>query len=390
MAVSPNLGAHLVSLTDGAVALVGARQSRRWADDSELGFFELLGLHMGGVYPHPFLSIYPQVVDAQNLIQQVLGAAMRGHSVAFLDLVRARVVRPITTSRCVHEVDEKLPLRLAERELDPATIDQYWLPARARLRVVEVPPTIPYPVDLDRRGVSDRDLAQLAALLGIRAISWDKDLREHGLAEQFDLAVALAMGELVSGKCAAFMGLGLSAEATAALVRMARWLLDQAMRHPLPAILVVLGLAVVIARLRKNEQLVEWIASVEWRPLLTQVLEAAGKLMTAYHELSVRMPQTPRVTPSLPNEWNVSRLLANAAGPISAREIADQLRLHGVVLAEEAAREVLRTHPALFIRNRGGQWQLGTAAEPMVAVVAPASPLRFASQWSLDSSAAFE
>lgn len=362
MAVSPNLGSYLVPLTDSAAALLGTRSSRRWADGSELGFFEFLGLQVGGVYPHPFFSIYPQPIDAQNLIQQILSAAMRGHSVAFLDLVRASVVRPITTSRCVREVDQWLPVRLAERQADLSAVDTYWLPLRARLRVVEVPTEIPYPADLDQRGVSDRDIAQLAALLGIRAVSWDKDLRGHDLAEQFDLAVALAIGELASGKCAAFMGLDLTAEATAALVRLVRWLLDQAMRNPVPAILIVIGLAVVISRLRKSERLVEWLNALDWHPLLTQVLETAGRLMSAYHELSHQMPSTPLVVPSLPGEWNVSRLLANAAGPISVREIAVQLQLHGVTLSERSVRTLLRGRPGLFVQNTRGQWQLGTLA----------------------------
>jgi len=98
MTVAPNLGRHLVPLAEGGATLFGAHRGRRWVDDSELGFFELIGSQFSGAVPHPMLAIHPQVVDAQQLIQQVLSAAQRGHSVAFLDLVRARVVRPITTS----------------------------------------------------------------------------------------------------------------------------------------------------------------------------------------------------------------------------------------------------------------------------------------------------
>jgi len=362
MVIAPDLGRHLVPLTDGAAALLRFQRSRRWADDSELGFFEFLGLQFGGVYPHPIVALYPQVVDAQNLIQQVLSAVMRGHSVAYLDLVRARVVRPVTTSRCVREVDAKLPLRARERGADTALIDRYWLPLRARLRVVEVPGSIPYPADLDQRGVSDRDLAQLAALLGVRAISLDHDLRDHGLAEQFDVALALAIGELASGKCAAILGLSLSAEATAALAYVVRSCLAQARRHPLLTLVIAVGLAVVIARLRKSRDLVDRLSSVNWRPLLTEALEAAGQLMTAYYELSRQMPELPQVVAKLPATWNISRVLANAAGPISAREIAGHLGLHGVTISEDATRVVLRGDPALFVRNRRGQWQLGGAA----------------------------
>lgn len=114
MTVAPTLGRHLVPLTEVSATLLGAHRARRWADGSELGFFELLGTQFSEVYPHPMLAIHPQIVDAQTLIQQVLSAAKRGHSVAFLDLVRARVVRPITTGRCVLETDKGLR-RLAVR-----------------------------------------------------------------------------------------------------------------------------------------------------------------------------------------------------------------------------------------------------------------------------------
>lgn len=226
---------------------------------------------------------------------------------------------------------------------------------------------MPYPVALDERAPSDRDLAQLATLLGMRAISWDLDLRAYGLAEPFDVQVALAIGELASGKCAAFMGLGLSAEATVALVRLARWGIDQARRQPILAFGILVGLAVVVACARRNEQLVQKVTAVEWRPLLTQLLEATGQLMAAYHELTLRMPAAPQIAALLPMGWNVGRLLATAPGPVSAREIAAQLEPHGIHISEDTAREILRADPQLFVRSPSGQWQLGGAAQPASA-----------------------
>ena len=363
MTVAPNLGQHLVPLTEGAALLLGADRGRRWADGSPLGFFEFLGTYFPPEYAHPMLSIHPEVTDAQNLLQQVLSAGQRGHSVAYLDLVRARVVRPITTTRCVREVDNEIPRVALGEGVDPAVIEKFWRPLRARLRVVDVAPTVPYPTDLDARrrsdAPSDRDLAQLATLLGVRAISWDLDLRDFGLAEPFDLEVAFAIGELASGKCTALVSFGLTAEATAALVRLARGCLQWAVRNPLLATGIVIGLAIVITRLRKSRELVAWLASTEWSSVLTQALQAAGQLMTAYRQMSLRMPEAPALSLALPTDWNLGRLLANAAGPLSAREIAAHFQRHGLAVSEKQVRDLLRAQPALFARNPRGQWQLG-------------------------------
>jgi len=105
--------------------------------------------------------------------------------------------------------------------------------------------------------------------------------------------------------------------------------------------------------------------------------------MQSYHHLSLQMPEAPRVVPTLPQMWNISRLLANAPGPLSAREIAERLAIDDLFDSESNVREVLRAHRALFVRNRRGQWQLGDAPRPHEAIVSstphglPSAPAAF-------------
>lgn len=362
---APRLGRHLISLTESGAALMRVRSRRRWVDGSDLGFFELVGVEFGHASFHVF-AVRPQVVDAQALIEQLLAAAKRGHSVAFLDLVTAGVVRPLTTARIVHEVDRRLPPVAAEAGFDPAVVAGLWKALRARLRVVQIALPVPYPAELDVRAPSDIDIAQLATMLGVRAVSKDNDLRACDLAAEFNLPLANAMGELASGECAGLIGLAVTAEGTAALLDLARWFARQAARYPLLAMFAVAGIALVIQWLRRQNHVRRLVSSEEWRPLLRRGIAVVGRTLQVYYELSLQMPEPITPNGQLPLAWNLARVLASGAGPMSAREVSAALALDEVAAAEGEVLHELRLHATLFARNGRGQWQFG-ASIPAVA-----------------------
>ena len=356
-----SLGHYLVPLSEGAAFLMGAERGRRWANGSSLAFAELVSATAGLPTPRSFFTVRTRILDSQALIEQLVAAGKRGHSVALLDVARAGALRTFTTRRVIAEVDEHLRESAASIGLPYERVEPHWQELRPRVRTVEIDLPVVYPAPFDREDADDIDLAQLATLLGTRAFSRDRLLVRNGVAEQFDLQVVNALGELASGECAGLLGLAATAEGAAALRQLATWCLGRARRYPGAAILVAIGVALIIELTRRSGFLAAKLGrDGEWRPALQTAADAAGRTLLAYYELAQQLPAEPRVEPGLSLEWNLARLSAIAGAPLSARELSQTLAFYDINASEARVRTALREHPGLFVRNAVGQWQLGT------------------------------
>jgi hypothetical protein len=301
-------------------------------------------------------------------------------------LVALGVLRPYVGPHVIGEVEEHLDRYMLERRLNPVFARSIWeREYRPRLWVCD--PGVLWRQDsrvatLAARDPDDLPTAQLAILLGQKALSEDPDLTEYGLASGEPwLKLVFATGSVARGETVdlgVMIGASISMQAVGDAARAARQLAATP-RGEWTLVVLGAGLALVVLGVFVLRHLHEpsrrWIDENTRRGV--HLLVSGGKVaIGAYATVSIsRMHGEVDLRVGVVAEAHspspiqrAARMLAMAEAPISTRDVAAVLWGYKRVprAALQRSRALLESTPA-FVEVAQDRWQLGRLALPWSA-----------------------
>jgi hypothetical protein len=353
------LGRYLVAIHEGASLLLDGISSPTWAEGRQRTFFEVLaGSFSISRMAYDAFTLRIRPVDASMLIEEVIAATRRGHTVAAMDLFHFHIVRGLAPPSVIAAVDERLPAAALSARLDVEAALSMWDVMRSDLRIIDMPEVDPnrYP-GLARRDPTDLEVQALSDLLGVPAWASDPDLIVEAKAVRYDRASAYEIGDLAAGEGAAAVGTAV----TAGIVRGAAELSIAGVRA-LAARPVVLGSALAVCLIlawRRRKDVAARLGPHErWREAFETAGLATARGIAWHHALQRRTTWEPEFLHDLPLTTTLARSLASAPMPMSAAQISVQLSRRSIRVSEREIRACLRSS-ALFVRSPRGHWQLG-------------------------------
>lgn len=342
----------------------------------------------GAFGPTVLPFVFPVVVDANVLRDELLRMARTGQRTILANAVNSGVLRLFCAAHVVDEVDEHLSEWAKKKGLDPAEVQWVWettyLPL---LRCVDVPDGLTAPAETERLAVlgdvlsqySDPDdipTATLAVLLGAPLLSKDKNALRAVYGDAFDyerhvnwLDALRAGGDLgplggliqVSSMFIAGLGVG-SYKGIKTLARHVpwSWLLFGG----------VIGVSVVnhlLPELRKQRALsvVGNVLGLAGRAFV-EISALHGAARTQFKALSPAAPQWSDLAAALGREATLARaclhtLARSPSGNLSATELSQLIGTDAEVSSGEAkVRSTLRGD-ACFEQPYRGRFQVGSA-----------------------------
>ena len=342
----------------------------------------------GAFGPTVLPFVFPVVVDANVLRDELLRMARTGQRTILANAVNSGVLRLFCAAHVVDEVDEHFSEWAEEKGLDPAEVQRVWestyLPL---LRCVDVPDGLTAPAETERLAVlgdalsqygdpDDVPTATLALLLGAPLLSKDKNALRAVYGDAFDydrhvnwLDALRAGGDLgplgsliqVSSMFIAGLGVG-SYRGIKALARQVPW--SWLLFGSVVSVSVVNHL---LPEVRKQH-----VLSVAGNVLgfagraFAEVSALHSAARTQFEALSPAPPQWADPPATLGTEATLERaclhtLARSPNGDLSAAELSQRIGADAEVSSGEAkVRTTLRGH-ACFDQPYRGRFQVGSA-----------------------------
>lgn len=308
-----------------------------------------------------FLPVWPLVIDTNVLRQEVLRRIRRPGETRMASGMRMQTIRVMTASHVVAEMDEHIR-EFAEKDgLSADEADRIWRCLyRHTITVVEVGGLLPaHPLV---RAVTDEDdvpLGTLAALLGVRALSVDRDLGDLASGSDWlkHIVAATDMGLGRSVLEAAATGIyGLARGTYLAIDRLYGYLAD--LFDPMTAriLLALAGGGALLALLHEPTR-TRLIQSEPARAVASGghvLLNVITELVFKGQQGDEYLREVALLDHAVTPEMSVARTLGTARQPLELHEIA---ALADLTLEE--AEDVLGS-AAAFTRGAAGEWQLGS------------------------------
>lgn len=342
----------------------------------------------GAFGPTVLPFVFPVVVDANVLRDELLRMARTGQRTILANAANSGVLRLFCATHVVDEVDEHFLEWAEKKRIDPAEVQRVWettyLPL---LRCVEVPGGLTAPPEAERLAVlgdalsqygdpDDVPTATLAVFLGAPLMSKDKNALRAVYGDAFDyeghvnwLDALRAGGDLgplggliqVSSMFIAGLGVG-SYKGIKALARHVpwSWLLfggvigGSVVNHLLPEVRKQRALSVV-----GNALGLAGRAFVE-------VSALHGAARTQFEGLSPDGPQWVDLAAALGSEATLARvclhtLARSPRGDLSARELSQRIGMNAEISSSEAKVQSTLWGGACFEQPYRGRFQVGSA-----------------------------
>lgn len=333
-----------------------SRQHRHWANGSEPSLFELICDSYSALLPiGSVLQVRPVIVDADVLLKEIVAEVKRPGEVVLYAASRLGLLRIYIADTIPGEVERNLEHVCADARRDYAAALAVWRNWRPHLRVVATPDVIPAEV----AGVpaSDVPTAALALTLG-RELTWsnDRDLQRPGFAQRYPLESALAIRDVGSAETNVHVSLRISTGAIEEIVQLAQRAWVAAGPNGQLAILAALGLLLGAGLARRRQVAARLSRSAP--QVLAALSQNFERARDWYLSELKKLPPAPVIDLALPVEYQVARVLAYAALPLTAPEIVGRLASHKIQASVDDVRDVL-ARSRLFVPSGRWYWQLG-------------------------------
>jgi hypothetical protein len=304
------------------------------------------------------LRVRPVVIDADVLLKEIVAEVKRPGEVVLYAACQLGFLRIYVAESVLGEVENNLARVCAETARDYTAARAVWASWRPHLRVISLHDDVPAEVlPVFQRHPADVPTARLSLTLG-RGLTWsnDRHLRSTGFAQRYPLHAALAVRAVSRGEMSAHTAMRISTESVAAVLRLVcrAWLAA----GPMQRVAVLGGIAaIVLAAVAVRSRITPTLSDSV--PRILAALGEGFERITEWRNLELRkVPALPAIDANLRLEHAIARLLAYAAAPLTAPEIARRIALHGIKVSDQQVRDALGASP-MFVRSGRWFWQLG-------------------------------